>query len=146
MEAQVLGVIDNPRGNLPTSMEVIVMNDEPIIEPMRIRVENDPDEYPLLSQWTDAMWNSPFSRAYEREGQVHLSGGKIMEVNGKPMGQAVYNMIITKRDLSLYQIGMKPHRRWKVSDVKKYFGIKGSGQKLMDQFDLVYDVIFDGHL
>jgi|TARA_R100000149_G_scaffold59122_1_gene28114 hypothetical protein len=123
-----------------------MMNDEPIIEPMRNRVENNPDEYPLLSQWTDAMWNSPFMRAYEREGQIHLSGGKILEMNGKPMGQAVYNMIITKRDLSLYLVGMKPHRRWKVTDVKKYFGIKGSGQKLMGQFNLVYDVIYSGAL
>jgi len=30
---------------------------------------------------------------------------------------------------------MKPNRAWKVSHCKKYFGIKGSGQKLLDEFE-----------
>ena len=122
------------------------MNDEPIIEPMRTQVEDNPDEYPLLREWTDRMWNSPFMRAYEREGQIHMSGGKILEVDGKPMGQAVYNMIVTKRDLEFYLVGMKPHRRWKVTDVKRYFGIKGTKQKLMAQFDLMYRVVVHGEM
>jgi len=58
-----------------------------------------------------------------------------MSVNGNPMSQGVWNMIITKRDLSMWaKHKMKPHRNWKVSQVKAYFGIKGNGQKLLDQF------------
>ena len=58
-----------------------------------------------------------------------------MSVNGSPMSQGVWNMIITKRDLSMWtKLKMKPHRNWKVSQVKTYFGIKGRGQKLFDQF------------
>ena len=58
-----------------------------------------------------------------------------MSVNGKPMSQGVWNMIVTTRDLSMWaKFKMKPHRNWKVSQVKTYFGIKGSGQKLLDQF------------
>ena len=58
-----------------------------------------------------------------------------MSVNGNPMSQGVWNMIITKRDLSMWtKHKMKPHRRWKVSQVKTYFGLTGRGQKLLDQF------------
>ena len=37
----------------------------------------------------------------------------------------VYNLIITKRDMHLYCVGLKPSRNWKFNDVKKYFGLKG---------------------
>ena len=58
-----------------------------------------------------------------------------MSVNGNQMSQGVWNMIITKRDLSMWaKHKIKPHRRWKVSQVKAYFGLTGHGQKLLDQF------------
>ena len=51
-------------------------------------------------------------------------------------------MIVSKRDLSLWtKLGMKPHRGWKVSDCKRYFGLTGSGEKLMNAFnELVAEV------
>ncbi|QDP68154.1 MAG: hypothetical protein Unbinned1473contig1000_32 [Prokaryotic dsDNA virus sp.] len=56
------------------------------------------------------------------------------------MNRAEYNLICSKRDISLYvKCDMKPHRNWRVTDVKKYFGIKGTGQKLLDEFMLVYN-------
>ena len=59
-----------------------------------------------------------------------------MDVNGSPMLLAVWNMIISHRDLKLWcNLNMKPNRAWKVSHCKKYFGIKGSGQKLLDEFE-----------
>jgi hypothetical protein len=39
---------------------------------------------------------------------------------------------------------MKPHRRWKVSDAKWYFGIKGNRDKLLSQITLIHDVIVKG--
>ena len=46
-----------------------------------------------------------------------------------------YNLIVTMRDLQLYvKVNMKPHRNWRVSDVKKYFALKGNGQVLLDRF------------
>ena len=58
-----------------------------------------------------------------------------MSVNGNPMSHGAWNMIITKRDLSMWtKFKMKPHRNWKVSQVKAYFGLTGRGQKLLDQF------------
>ena len=48
---------------------------------------------------------------------------------------ARFNLICTERDLKLWcNIGMKPHRAWKVSDVKKYFGLTGSKQTLLPKF------------
>lgn len=57
-----------------------------------------------------------------------------MYVNGNPMSRAIWNLIISKRDLSMWaKHRMKPHRFWKVSNVKIYFGIKGSADKLLEQ-------------
>jgi hypothetical protein len=121
--------------------------DKPRIEPMRKQVMESPEEYPMLSQWTDAMWNSPFMRQYEIDGQKFENGQAILEVQGTPMGHAVWNLILTKRDLSLYaNTNMKPHRKWKVSDVKWYFGIKGTKQTLLQQFMLIFDVIHGGEM
>lgn len=78
--------------------------------------------------------NCPFVTEY--------NSGKTINVNGKPMLTAIWNLIVSKRDLSLYtRIGMIPTRGWKVSYVKQYFGIKGSGQKLMDDFMTLYNKV-----
>ena len=53
--------------------------------------------------------------------------------------RAMYNLIVSKRDIGLYRIGMKPHRGFKISDVKRYFGIKGSGETLKTNFMEVFD-------
>ena len=48
----------------------------------------------------------------------------------KPMAGAkslgIYNLLITKRDTHLYCVGVKPNKAFKISNVKKYFGIKGN--------------------
>ena len=36
---------------------------------------------------------------------------------------------------------MKPTRAWKVSHVKNYFGIKGTGQKLLDNFMKIFEAV-----
>ena len=53
-----------------------------------------------------------------------------------------YNLIVTMRDLQLYvKVNMKPHRNWRVSDVKKYFALKGNGQVLLDRFIALSDEV-----
>ena len=60
------------------------------------------------------------------------------------MNKAEFNLICSKRDVSMYvKHGMKPHRHWKVNDVKEYFGIKGAGQKLLDNFMQVRDEYYE---
>jgi len=57
----------------------------------------------------------------------------------KPMGGALskgtYNLIISIRDCKFWLRGMKPHRHWKVSQVKAYFGIKGNKEKLVETLE-----------
>ena len=62
-------------------------------------------------------------------------------INGrKKMNLARYNLIVSKRDVSLWtKLNVKPHRGWKVSQVKEYFGIKGSKKTLLDNFTKVFE-------
>ena len=55
-----------------------------------------------------------------------------MSINGGTSTKGMWNLIVSKRDLGLWKRGMKPHRHWKVSDVKKYFGLKGNKEKIYD--------------
>jgi hypothetical protein len=64
-----------------------------------------------------------------------IDAKKVMQINGKPMSRGEWNLIVSNRDLTGWvKRGMKPHKGWKVTDVKRYFGIQGSGQKLLDRF------------
>ena len=56
-----------------------------------------------------------------------------LDVNGHNMGRGMYNLIVSIRDVSLYSKGIRPHRMWKITAVKKYFGIKGSTEKCLEQ-------------
>jgi hypothetical protein len=40
--------------------------------------------------------------------------------------KGIYNLLVTKRDVNLYCVGIIPHKNFKISDVKKYFGLKGN--------------------
>lgn len=54
-------------------------------------------------------------------------------INSVTSSKAFYNLVVSIRDMKLYQIGMKPHRFWKVSDVKAYFGVKGNKETVLEQ-------------
>ena len=68
-----------------------------------------------------------------------VASGKTINFNGKDMSIAFYNLVVSKRDLKLWQVGMKPHRHWRVTDVKKYFGIKGNKNELVMQINNLCD-------
>ena len=71
----------------------------------------------------------------------HLQSDEYIDLNGKPIHQAVWNLILSKRDLGLWKVGMKPHRAWYVSDVKKYFGLKGNKEAIYKQIVFLKDYI-----
>lgn len=73
-------------------------------------------------------------KQYLHDCKAVMEGEGILNVNGKEMGQAIYNLIVTERDLKLYEIGMKPHRHWKITQVKTYFGIRGSRKTILPNF------------
>jgi hypothetical protein len=45
-----------------------------------------------------------------------------LNVNGKDMPRPIYNLIVCKRDVGIYNEGMRRDRFWKITPIKKYFG------------------------
>jgi len=64
---------------------------------------------------------------------------KDLSVNGSASSKGMWNLIVSKRDLALWKRGMKPNRHWKVSDVKRYFGLKGNKDKIYDDICKMVD-------
>ena len=62
-----------------------------------------------------------------------------MIINGRASSRGLYNLIISKRDLGLWKIGMKPNRHWRVTDVKRYFGLKGNKDKIYEDICKMVD-------
>ena len=54
-------------------------------------------------------------------------------VNDNNLGKGLYNLIISIRDVSLFIKGIKPHRYWKLKDVKAYYGLVGGKEKCLEQ-------------
>ena len=65
--------------------------------------------------------------------QFYTDLGIDLDVNGHNMGRGMWNLIISIRDMSLYSKGIRPHRNWKVTNLKRYFGIKGNTEKCLEQ-------------
>lgn len=90
----------------------------------------DTQNYPMLSERLE----TPFVQ--------ELFSNQRMLVNGNPMPTAVWNLIVSKRDITMWcKFGMKPHRGWKISQVKNYFGLKGNKEKLLTQFEALFDEV-----
>ena len=57
-----------------------------------------------------------------------------IKVNNGYMARGMWNLIISIRDVGMYaRVGMKPTRSWKITDVKRYFGVKGSPDSIYQQ-------------
>jgi hypothetical protein len=63
--------------------------------------------------------------------QFEIDWEKPMQINGMQSNKAYYNLIVTIRDLSLWTKGIKPHRNYRLRDVKEYFGLSGSAQNML---------------
>ena len=57
------------------------------------------------------------------------------------VNRGVYNLIVTIRDLKLVLVGIRPHRNFKLRDVKRYFGINGSAKKILENLLIIRDTI-----
>ena len=72
------------------------------------------------------------------------NNSKVFNYDGKEIPIAIWNFLCTKRDLTMWtEHKMKPNRHWKVTDVKKYFDIKGSGPVLMANFMELFDHVME---
>lgn len=57
--------------------------------------------------------------------------------NGTDIPRGYYNLLLSIRDVSLFSKGIKPHRHWRLKDVKWYFGISGNTEKILTQLELI---------
>jgi hypothetical protein len=64
-----------------------------------------------------------------------------INVNGNPMPHAYWNLILSIRDCKMYSKGIKPHRNWKISDVKAYFNVSGSAEKIAEILESYKNVL-----
>jgi hypothetical protein len=46
-----------------------------------------------------------------------------------------YNLIVSIRDCKLFSKGLKPHRNWKITDVKRYFNVKGNADTIAQKLE-----------
>ena len=84
----------------------------------------DKSQYPLLA----ARQETPFFSDLTSEEKMSLGDCLI--------NTGVWNLIVSHRNYkNFYVQGWKPYRGWKVSAVKAYFGLKGSGEKLLKDFE-----------
>jgi len=56
---------------------------------------------------------------------------------GRNYNLGMWNLSLSIRDLKLYSKGIKPHRRWKISPVKEYFGVNGSKKTLLSKLQIL---------
>ena len=54
---------------------------------------------------------------------------------------AMYNLITSKGAVKLWTKGIKPNRHWKITDVKRYFGMNGNAETLLTKLETLYKII-----
>ena len=67
----------------------------------------------------------------------------IIGVNNGHMSRAHWNLLCSIRDVKLFCAGIKPHRFWRLKDVKYYFGVTGGKEKVLEQLLKMYKEIED---
>jgi hypothetical protein len=70
--------------------------------------------------------------------------GKSIKVNEGQMPVGYWNLIVSIRDVKLYSKGIKPHRMWKIGDVKWYFGVKGNAQQISETLETYKNILVQG--
>ena len=71
--------------------------------------------------------------------------GDNFSFNGGRMSRGMYNLMVTRRDMKMYaRHNMKPHRFWKITDVKTYFGLSGGKDKVCQQIEELLAIMQSG--
>jgi hypothetical protein len=66
---------------------------------------------------------------------------KTLNVNNGTIPLGYWNLILSIREVSMYAIGMKPHRNWRITNVKQYFGVKGDAKQIKTQLEEIRDML-----
>jgi len=75
-------------------------------------------------------------KTQQQQPQYFADLQKPIRINDGVMSIGIYNLIVSIRDLKIYSRGMKPHRNWKITDIKKYFGVQGSTLNILSKLEL----------
>ena len=59
----------------------------------------------------------------------------------KNQQMAMYNLITSKGAVKLWTKGIKPNRHWKITDVKRYFGMNGNAETLLTKLETLLAII-----
>ena len=62
------------------------------------------------------------------------------DLTGNPT-MARYNLIVVTGQLKLYSKGIKPSRHFRLKDIKRYFGITGNTETLINKINVIDKVI-----
>jgi hypothetical protein len=73
--------------------------------------------------------------------QFEQDMSKHINYNGTDIPRGYYNLVMSIRDVSLFSKGIKPHRNWRLKDVKWYFGISGNTQKVLSELNHIKDLL-----
>lgn len=74
-----------------------------------------------------------------------MDESKAININSNMVAKGYWNLVLSIRDCSMYaKFGMKPNRHWKITDVKKYFGIKGSAEQVHEQLVQIQEALTQG--
>lgn len=61
-------------------------------------------------------------------------------VNGGKISYIQYQLACHKRDIALWQKGIKINRHFKITDYKRYYGLTGNDRgKLLEQFMVIFN-------
>ena len=75
--------------------------------------------------------------------ELHDEERPTIKIQGRDVPRYLYNLMVTRRDVNLYLHGLKPHRGWKIGDVKAYFGLKGGKQKVADAINAMHSELVE---
>ena len=56
----------------------------------------------------------------------------------------LWHLSLCIRDLKLYCKGIKPNRKWRITPVKKYFGMTGHREVLLEKLQRLLEIINEG--
>jgi hypothetical protein len=90
-------------------------------------------EKQILKETYDRMLNSQWAKDFD----------KPMSINGMESNKATYNLFLCIGEVRLFSKGLKPHRNWRLKDVKNYFNINGNTIKVLNQLEQIKDFLSD---
>lgn len=90
-------------------------------------------------------WNGPFNfneAAKVLNSQWYEDFDKALNINGQQSTRAYWNLIVLKGQVRMYaRTGMRAHRGWQITAIKKYFGLSGNPQTLTDKLDYLHETL-----